>query len=77
MNKIVSYTMMKYTTTAITSVSKKAVLTPKVVLLSSRRWFLHHSLVPFVAVALELVHLLQTIFPVNVNSRNPTPVHHV
>jgi hypothetical protein len=32
---------MKYTTTAITAVSKTAVVTPKIVLLSSRRWFLH------------------------------------
>jgi hypothetical protein len=32
---------MKYTTTAITAVSKTAVVTPKIVLLSYRRWFLH------------------------------------
>jgi hypothetical protein len=84
MNKIVTYGTMKYTTTAITVVSKTAVVTPKkVVLLSSRRWFLHLAsasaivCVPFVAVALEHVDLLQAIFPVDVNSRNPTPVHHV
>jgi hypothetical protein len=35
MNKIVTYTTMKYTTTAIITVSKTAVVTPKVVLLSS------------------------------------------
>jgi hypothetical protein len=84
MNKIVTYGTMKYTTTAITALSKTAVVTPKkVVLLSSRRWFpspsfrLRHRLVPFVVVALEHVDLLQAIFPVDVNSRNPTPVHHV
>jgi hypothetical protein len=38
---------------------------------------LRHGLVPFIAIALKHVDLLQTIFPVNVNSRNPTPVHHV
>jgi hypothetical protein len=42
MNKIVTYGTMKYTMTAITTVSKTVVVTPKkVVLLSSRRWFLY------------------------------------
>jgi hypothetical protein len=36
MNKVVTYGTMKYTTTAITTVSKTAVVTPKkIVLLSS------------------------------------------
>jgi hypothetical protein len=38
---------------------------------------LRHGLVPFVAIALEHVDLLQAIFLVDVNSRNPTLVHHV
>jgi hypothetical protein len=41
MNEIVSYTTMKYTTTVIIAVSKTAVVTLKIVLLSSHRWFLH------------------------------------
>jgi hypothetical protein len=42
MKKIVTYGTMKYTTTAITAVSKTAVVTlKKVVLLFYRRWFLH------------------------------------
>jgi hypothetical protein len=32
---------MKYTTTAITTVNKTVVVKPKVVLLSSHRWFIH------------------------------------
>jgi hypothetical protein len=33
---------------------------------------LRHGLVPFIAIALEHVDLLQAIYPVDVNSRNPS-----